>query len=285
MSEPHVVVVDEEPLMRWFLGELAKEAGCRVTELQTIDLALRYLHDSLAVVDLVLLDCPRTFADLPRVAALRQLRPSCQLVLMTAFPTERFTRQAHALGIDRVLPKAIDAADVMPLFEATTASHVDHDRATYRIAIPRAVERERSNLHGQLARIAAESGPVGDAAREVERVVQIHATREDSFALPPLGLLPMLAHGVTWSEMRPAVTMADHLTVHLPRMLEDHEAIVAAVQALEQTARQAGRSDVTRLTQRLIEHAELEAEVLYPAAIVAGKFLESQLTDQRRNVH
>jgi hypothetical protein len=85
--------------------------------------------------------------------------------------------------------------------------------------------------------------------------------------------------------MGPAITMADHLTSHLPRMLEDHEPIVAAVQALEQTARHAGRTDVAGLTQRLIEHADLEAEVLYPAAIVAGKFLESRLIDQRRNVH
>jgi hypothetical protein len=257
--------------MRWFLAELAKDAGCSVTELPTIDESLVYLYESTAVVNLVLLDCPHTVADLPCAVAIRQLRPACRLALMTAFPSARFSSQAQALGIDHVLRKPIDAADVTSLFEAVAvANPTEPRRAAFRLDIPNALRRERSELQGQLVRIASERGPVGDAAREAALILQDHATREDSFALPPLGLLPILAHGVMWSEMGRAVTMAAHLTSNLPRMLEDHETIVAAVQAL---------------AQRLIEHAEMEAEVFYPATIVVGKFLESLLTDQRRGAH
>ena len=75
--------------------------------------------------------------------------------------------------------------------------------------------------------------------------------------------------------------MAETLKANLPDLLEDHEEMLVVLRALERAARQAGRSDVAQLAQRLMDHAELEAEVLYPAAIVAGRFLESQLAARR----
>ena len=83
--------------------------------------------------------------------------------------------------------------------------------------------------------------------------------------------------------MGPVVAMAETLKTNLPQMLEDHEEILVGLQALEEVALQAGRPDVTQLAERLKGHAELEAEVLYPAAIVAGEFLGSQLVGRRRS--
>jgi DNA-binding NtrC family response regulator len=111
-----VLIVDEEPLMRWFLSEIASDAGYRATQLSTIDEALDRLHESTDPVAVVLASCPHTFADLPRVAALRQLRPTCRLVLMTSFPTPGFLGQALIAGACRVLHKPIDASDVVSLF-------------------------------------------------------------------------------------------------------------------------------------------------------------------------
>jgi DNA-binding NtrC family response regulator len=149
VERPRVLIVDEEPLMRWFLGEIASDAGYRVMQVSTIDEAVDLLHESTDPVAVVLASCPHTFADLPRVTALRQLRPACRLALMTSFPTPGFLSQALAAGASQVLHKPVDAADVASLFAgADTSAAV--------------------LLHNQLSRIAAKRKPMGNAAQQVE---------------------------------------------------------------------------------------------------------------------
>jgi ActR/RegA family two-component response regulator len=283
LERPRVLIIDEEPLMRWFLSEIASEAGYRATQLSTIDEALDLLHESTDPVAVVLASCPHTFADLPWVAAMRQLRPRCRLALMTSFPTPGFLEQALIAGASDVLNKPADASDVASLFaRVNTAAEAPQSSLTFSFEIPKSLQRERKQLHDELSRIAAERGSVGDAAQQVEQMLQAHGAHEEAFALPPLGLLPLLACGLAWSEMAPAVTMAARLKSSLPSMLEDHEAIVAALRAFERTAERAGRTELAPLARRLIEHAEMEAEVLYPASIVAGKLVEAQLSGRRQ---
>jgi DNA-binding NarL/FixJ family response regulator len=275
----HVVVADAERLTRWYLAQLAQDVGWLVTEVQNIEMALTHLHESKERADLMFLDCPRTYADLAGVTAIKQARPTCHIVLTMTFRVEAFVGRARALGVDQVLVKPIDAADVRRLLEEIShGNRLEHEPSAFRFEMQKALRREREHMRGQLAQGASEQGHLGDAAREVERILREHALREENFALPPLGLLPMLAIGLVWSEMRPAVSMAANLKADLPQMLEDHEAVVTALQALEHLAWQAGRLDLTLLAQRLMQHLEIETEVLYPAAIVAGQFLESQLT-------
>jgi hypothetical protein len=47
-----------------------------------------------------------------------------------------------------------------------------------------------------------------------------------------------------------AVTMASRLKSNLPSMLDDHEAIVAAVDAFERTAEHAGRTELSAVDAR-----------------------------------
>jgi len=179
--------------------------------------------------------------------------------------------------------KPADASDVASLFaRVNTAAEAPQSSLTFSFEIPKSLQRERKQLHDELSRIAAERGSVGNAAQQVEQMLQAHCAHEEAFALPPLGLLPLLACGLAWSEMAPAVTMAARLKSSLPSMLEDHEAIVAALRAFERTAERAGRTELAPLARRLIEHAEMEAEVLYPASIVAGKLVESRLYGRRQ---
>jgi len=116
VERPHVLIVDEEPLMRWFLAEIASEAGYRTTQLCNIDEALHFVHESPGAIAVVLVDCPHTFADLPQVAALRQLMPACWLALMTSFSTSGFLDQALMAGASQVLHKPFDVSDVVSLF-------------------------------------------------------------------------------------------------------------------------------------------------------------------------
>jgi DNA-binding NarL/FixJ family response regulator len=284
LEQRHVIVVDDDPLMRWFLGQMATDAGRAVTEADGIETALDLVRQSPANLDLIWLNCPRMYADLPFVSAIKHLRPACRIVLMTPVKTDAFVDRAIAQGVDQVVVKPVDAEEVRTILKSSPAGRpVTPERGpgSFRVQIPRALQRERERIGVQLERAAAEGGAVGEAARRVERLLRLHATSEEQFALPPLGLLPMLAAGLVWPEMSQAIAMAANLTSDLPQILEDHASIVVALQAFEDVAQRAGRPDLAMLAQSLAELAEIESEVLYPAAIVTGKFLEMVLSATR----
>jgi DNA-binding response OmpR family regulator len=273
-----IIVADEERLVRWFVAQLAQECGCHAFEADDLQAVLALFRDTDAEVDLMLVDCPRALADLAGVATLRTLRPHARLILMTAFPSEAFTARAQALGVEAVLVKPFDVAIIRGLLPRAPAPHGSTRHGSFCFEPPRALQRERQYFRRRLLEAAHEDGPVGEAAREVARALQEHAVHEEQLALPPLGLLPILATGFVSAEMGPAAALAAGLHQDLPRLLEEHEEILAVLHRLEQVAQHAGREDLAHFAEQLIDHTEVEAEVLYPAAIVAGRFLESRLS-------
>ena len=148
---------------------------------------------------------------------------------------------------------------------------------TQTFEIPRPLKVEHEELHAQLARATKEVGDVGAAAREVARILHPHFVSEEEFALPPLGLLRSLAAGTIDSNMKPAIAMAHRLKSELPRMLEEHQTIVAALHTLIQAATRRDRPEIAFFAEKLRLHAQTEEEVLYPAAMLVGEFLEAHL--------
>jgi hypothetical protein len=59
----------------------------------------------------------------------------------------------------------------------------------HQIQIPESMRVEHGEIHAELVRATSAPGPVGDAARELARVLHPHFVREEQIALPPLGLL------------------------------------------------------------------------------------------------
>jgi hemerythrin-like domain-containing protein len=121
-----------------------------------------------------------------------------------------------------------------------------------------------------------ESGSVGDAAKAVQEVLQPHFLKEEEFALPPLGLLSRLSDGKITLEMKDAMTMAERLRAGLEQMLEEHREIVARLKTLTEAALKENKLDYVQFAEKLTLHAQTEEEVLYPAAILAGKYLRLQ---------
>lgn len=141
--------------------------------------------------------------------------------------------------------------------------------------VPRALQSEHEDLREELTRLGNEAGQIGEATREVAAIFEYHAVREEDFALPLLGLLASVAGGAVTNDPG-AVAMARQLRSELPGMLDEHLAIVAALQVLLDKANELDRPDVSAFARKLILHAELEEEVLYPAAILLGKYLEER---------
>lgn len=142
-----------------------------------------------------------------------------------------------------------------------------------RIATPQSLAAEHRELHDALARASSEGGAIGRAAAELERALAPHFKREEQIATPPLGLLPDLAHGRATAAMRAVLPMSEALERELPQMLREHEAIRRAAGRLRVVAQTSGREELVRFTDELAAHAQQEEEILYPTAIVVGRYV------------
>jgi hemerythrin superfamily protein len=143
--------------------------------------------------------------------------------------------------------------------------------------IPQPLKLEHAELHEELLKATKESGKVGEAARTVARVLHEHFVKEEKYALPPLGLLPLLAAGEISPAMKSALAMTDKLKADLPLMMAEHKAIAAALDHLVKAATEAGNTETARFAEKLKLHAQTEEEVLYPAAILIGEYLKLKL--------
>ncbi len=137
--------------------------------------------------------------------------------------------------------------------------------------IPKPLQVEHEELHATLVEATKVPGAVGEAAREVARLLHPHFVAEEDFALPPLGLLSALAAGAATPEMAEVLTMTRRLKAELPKMLAEHKQIVGALEKLRAVAHAAERAEYEHFADALILHAQTEEQVLYPAAILIGE--------------
>ena len=147
--------------------------------------------------------------------------------------------------------------------------------------IPLPLKQEHEALHDQLRMATQAGGEVGELAKTLARLMHPHFVKEDQIALPPLGLLVALAHGDVTPEMAGVLALTDRLEAELPAMLAEHQTIVDALQQLRDAAKRAGRSEIVDFAQLLIQHARTEEEVMYPAAILVGKFVRQRLSQPK----
>ena len=78
-------------------------------------------------------------------------------------------------------------------------------------------------------------------------------------------------------EMGMVLRMTDHLQAGLHQTLEEHKAIVAALENLSHVAKKEGKTQYVRFADRLIVHIMTEEEVIYPIAILIGEHIKLKL--------
>jgi hypothetical protein len=146
------------------------------------------------------------------------------------------------------------------------------------IEIPESIRREHDAIHSALVAATRAPGRVGAAAKTLAEVLHPHFVREEEIALPPLALLAPLAagHALPEAESSAAAKMTSALRAELPRMLEEHVRIRAAVADLRAAAEAAGAEAQVELADELALHARTEEEVLYPAALLVGDLLRAR---------
>ena len=107
-----VLVVDDEPLIRWSIAETLGAAGHQVTEAEDAQSALRAITEDRGR-DLVLLDFRLPDSnDLALLTRIRELAPDAAVIMMTAFGTPEVTAGALKLGALKVLNKPFNMHDL-----------------------------------------------------------------------------------------------------------------------------------------------------------------------------
>jgi hypothetical protein len=142
---------------------------------------------------------------------------------------------------------------------------------------PQSLRAEHKELHAELAKATNTKGKIGEAAKTVAEVLHPHFVKEEEYAMPPLGLLSIIARGKTSVEMREVLMMTDRLKAELKQMLKEHKAIVGALKKLAAIAKKEKKMEYARFTEKLMLHAKTEEEVLYPASILVGEYLKLKL--------
>jgi two-component system, NtrC family, response regulator AtoC len=118
-----VLIVDDEPLIRWSLAETLSECGHSVIEAGDGDAAIRALAEREAPIDVVLLDFRLPDSnDLKLLSTIRRMAPNVAVILMTAYGTPEVAKGALKLGAYCVVPKPLEMPDVAELVAQAHAS-------------------------------------------------------------------------------------------------------------------------------------------------------------------
>jgi DNA-binding NtrC family response regulator len=122
-----VLVVDDEPLMRWSVAETLTDCGYEVVETGDGSGARKAVGDASHEFDVVLLDFRLPDSkDLSLLASIRRISPHAQVILMTAFGTPEVVRGALDLGAFRVVSKPFEMDAVAELVAQAHAARITH---------------------------------------------------------------------------------------------------------------------------------------------------------------
>lgn len=117
-----VLVVDDDPLVRWSMRAALVPRGFRVLSAGTGAEAVRLAEEE--PVDVVLLDWSLPDGDgLSVVPGLVRTSPGCRVLLLTAYSSDELTARAEAAGA-RVLSKPFEVDEVVRRIEAEVPSSI-----------------------------------------------------------------------------------------------------------------------------------------------------------------
>ena len=122
-SQSRILVVDDELLIRWSLGEALTAAGYAVVEGRDAAEARQAIRDQDHKPDLVVLDYRLPDSnDLGLLTTIRHEAPTVPVILMTAYGTAEVVKGALDLGAYRVVSKPFEVHDMASLVTEALAA-------------------------------------------------------------------------------------------------------------------------------------------------------------------
>ena len=113
-----VLVVDDEPLIRWSVSETLRHEGYSVGEAEDARSALNAVRDAGSPFAVIVLDVRLPDSDgLSLLARLHRTLADTRIILMTAHGTPEMSEGAFALGAYGVMNKPFGMADIAQMVD------------------------------------------------------------------------------------------------------------------------------------------------------------------------
>jgi hemerythrin-like domain-containing protein len=145
------------------------------------------------------------------------------------------------------------------------------------LSAPPSMEREHEEIWRLLIEVQHLSGKTGSIAEKLAKDLKAHIDREESLALPLLGILRDIAEGkLKKGVAKRASVIGSKFEREYPDMLHGHRELYKILERLKKVGGEEGHLTAVRFAEALEAHSKQEEEVLYPAAIVAGQMASKQ---------
>jgi iron-sulfur cluster repair protein YtfE (RIC family) len=110
-------------------------------------------------------------------------------------------------------------------------------------------------------------------AKELYEVIEYHFNEEEQYLFPVLGILPELAAGNIPEKTDSIIAYAEKFKTNSAKLLAEHQMITKLIGELRLISTQNDTS-LINFEKELLEHARVEEEIYFPAAVVIGDYLK-----------
>lgn len=146
------------------------------------------------------------------------------------------------------------------------------------LSAPPSMEREHQEIWQLLIGVQNLSGKTGSVAERLAKDLKAHIDKEENLALPLLGILRDLVDGkLSSASATRASLLHTKFEREYPGMLHGHKELYKVLERLKKVGAEEGHLTAVRFAEALEKHSQEEEEVLYPAAILAGRTAAKQV--------
>jgi len=137
---------------------------------------------------------------------------------------------------------------------------------------PPTLEKEHEEIWQLLINVQKLSGKTGGIVERLATDLKPHIDKEESLVLPLLGILRELVNEkLSITQAKRAAAIYSRFGKEYPGMLHGHRELSKALDRLKRVGGEEGHLTAVRFAEKLEKHSQEEEEVLYPAALLAGR--------------
>ncbi len=144
---------------------------------------------------------------------------------------------------------------------------------TANLHTPEPIINEHQEFRDELLTAIKIGGESGNVASQIAEILNPHFKKEEEFAFPPLILMAPLARDEINPSMKDALGMIEQLKKELSILTDDHIKIILKLEYFDRAIKFERLTEFTIFSKRLIHHSRAKEGILYPAAIILGKFI------------
>jgi hypothetical protein len=146
-----------------------------------------------------------------------------------------------------------------------------------KLSVPKALLRGHDEARAELVRATMEGGRIAKAGKRVAQLCLPHFEHEEKAVFPVLALLPDLERGNVRPEMMEMMPMISDFRAKRDALNAHHQSIASAIEELLQAAHAEKNREFAEFAYTLRVHEMIEDEVIYPAVVLIGNYLQEKL--------